>query len=168
MVNKMNELEACPFCGGMAYLITDPETETKYGVKCFNCDCEIPPENKTREEAIEKWNRRVKMDELNKLEEYLKAYGCEYSRYDSGTKICKDSCIINLNRHQIVVYYNGNKSWDAICNMGSYGYEEGLLEIYGDIVWEDIDGDSVVGWLTAQDVINRIEHGRDGARMNEK
>lgn len=106
------------------------------------------------------------MSELDKLEEYLKAHGCEYDRYDSDTIWDDAGHVISLNRHQIVVYHDGDRSWDAICQEGSFGCEEGLLEIYGDIVWDDIDGDSVRGWLTAQDVINRIECGRDGARMD--
>lgn len=106
------------------------------------------------------------MSELDKLEEYLKAHGCEYDRYDNDTIWDDAGHLIILNRHQIVVYHDGDRSWDAICQYGSFGYKEGLLEIYGDIVWADIDGDSVAGWLTAQDVINRIEHGSEGARMD--
>ena len=45
--------------------------------------------------------------------------------------------------------------WDAICQQGSYGYEDGLLEICGDIV--ETKDDIVEGYLTAQDVIERIE-----------
>ena len=44
--------------------------------------------------------------------------------------------------------------WDVICQEGSYGYRDGLLEAYGDIVEAD---DVVEGYLTAQDVIERIE-----------
>lgn len=47
-----------------------------------------------------------------------------------------------------------NKKWDAICHYGSFGYKEGLLEIYGEIVPENI-GDTVEGYLTAEDVIDR-------------
>lgn len=94
-------------------------------------------------------------DELDKLEAYLKEHGYEYIREDDDSK--------QLNIHQIIVYENDIRKWDAICHYGSYGYEAGLLEIYGDIVWADIDGDSVRGWLTAEDVIARIEHGRNGA-----
>ena len=46
--------------------------------------------------------------------------------------------------------------WDAICFYGSFGYEEGLLEIYGNIVDPDKDGDSVVGHLTAADIMERL------------
>lgn len=101
------------------------------------------------------------MSELNKLEKYLKAHGYEYTREDFDDIPSYD------RKHQIIVYKDGKRSWDAICQYGSYGYEEGLLEIYGDIVWYDIDGDSVRGWLTANDVIARIERGTEGARERE-
>lgn len=89
------------------------------------------------------------MSELDKLEQYLKDKGIRYERIDENTDI--------WGRHQIVVYDSkGNILWDAICNRGSYGFEEGLLEIYGKIVTAE-DGDYVVGWLTAEDVIKRIQ-----------
>ena len=100
------------------------------------------------------------MSELDKLEKYLKEHGYEYRRIDEGTENY-------INRHQIIVYKNDKRVWDAICQIGSYGYEKGLLEICGTIVWREIDGDTVRGWLTAQDVINRIEHGNAGALIGE-
>lgn len=51
--------------------------------------------------------------------------------------------------NQIIVYdENDERLWDAICHYGSYGYEQGLIEIYGVIC------DDVVGYLTADDIIN--------------
>ena len=97
------------------------------------------------------------MSELDKLESYLKEHGYKYTREDV------DGIPPYGVIHQIIVYKDGERAWDAICHPGSYGYEEGLLEIMGDIVWEDIDDDSVRGWLTADDVISRIEKGREGA-----
>lgn len=38
---------------------------------------------------------------------------------------------------------------------GSYGHEKGLLEIMG-LVDEEKTGDSVEGWLTAEEVFDRI------------
>ena len=101
------------------------------------------------------------MSELDKLEKYLKKHGYEYTREDLN------ATIPYYNKHQIIVYKDGERSWDAICHPGSYGYEEGLLEIMGDIVWYDIDNDSVRGWLTADNVIARIERGAEGAKMEE-
>lgn len=101
------------------------------------------------------------MSELDKLEKYLKKHGYEYKRHD-----IKETPL-TIERHQVIVYNNGERSWDAVYQPGSYGYEEGLLEIMGDIVWYDIDGDSVRGWLTAADVIARIERGAEGAKEKE-
>ena len=58
-----------------------------------------------------------------------------------------------LTRHQIIVPSKEKHDWDVICHPGSYGYEEGLLEIMGSITRND----EVEGYLTAEDVIERIE-----------
>lgn len=96
------------------------------------------------------------LTELNKLEEYLKERGIQYERYDD--EFCIENGYITLpERHQICALFNeeGRWEWDAICQRGSYGAEEGLLEIYGKIVRPC--GDSVEGYLTAREVIERIE-----------
>ena len=94
------------------------------------------------------------MSELDKLEKYLKEHGYEYTREDMDRGRYADV-------HQIVVYENGQRLWDAICHSGSYGHSQGLLEVMGEIA--DIAGDSgaVLGWLTAQMVIDMLE-GRNG------
>lgn len=98
------------------------------------------------------------MEELLKLEIWLKENGYVFSRTDE-TNIAETA----LEAHQIIVYrmINGKRVrlWDAIYSTGSYGYEEGLLEIYGDIVDPDA-GDSVEGWLTANDIIKRLEQNK--------
>ena len=43
---------------------------------------------------------------------------------------------------------------DAICHKGSYGHEQGLLEIMGTIV--RADDDDVEGWLTAEEILQRL------------
>lgn len=83
--------------------------------------------------------------ELNKLEEYLKEKGFKYERID-------DDSDETFNRHQIIV-----GDWDVICHYGSFGYEQGLLELMGGLVDTAVDGDTVVGYLTADDIIARIE-----------
>jgi hypothetical protein len=96
------------------------------------------------------------MSELDKLENFLKNNGIGYKRIDENTD--------TWGRHQINVFdSDGNIAWDAICQRGSYGFENGLLEIYGNIVDEEKDGDSVVGWLTAKDVIARLGNFTRGA-----
>ena len=96
--------------------------------------------------------------ELDKLENYLKEHGYTYERADLPGSQWR------MERHIVIVYDGvdadgnyGTRLWDAICQPGSYGYEAGLLEIYGNIVNKKVDGDSVVGFLTAEDVIERLE-----------
>lgn len=89
------------------------------------------------------------MSELDKLEQYLKEHKYEYVRHDEDRNQY-------MNRHQLIVYDSEmNYQWDAICHFGSYGYEKGLLEVAGTIVRND--DDSVEGWLTADEIIGRLE-----------
>lgn len=99
------------------------------------------------------------LTELNRLEEYLKVNGIPYERIsvDAEYDPVYPNYIVKNERHQLIVYdERGNRLWDAICHYGSYGAEEGLLEIYGKIV-SPMARDSVEGWLTAEDVIKRID-----------
>lgn len=57
---------------------------------------------------------------------------------------------------------------DAVCNNMSYGRESGLLEIRGLVDEKKTGGDSVEGWLTAEDVFMRwnehwLHHHNEGA-----
>lgn len=98
--------------------------------------------------------------ELDKLEQWLDEneykYGYEHERTDEATTF---GGYRTIDRHQITVYreIDGRRfyQWDAICHYGSYGAERGLLEIAGKIVPEEVE-DSVEGWLTADDVVERI------------
>lgn len=53
------------------------------------------------------------------------------------------------------VFYPGNTNFkcSVICHWGSYGHEDGLLEIMG--LTENEDG--IEGWLTAKEVFRRIK-----------
>ena len=51
---------------------------------------------------------------------------------------------------QIVV---GDFDWDAICHSGSYGHENGLIEVMGLPQCED----DVIGYLTAEDVLKMVD-----------
>lgn len=44
--------------------------------------------------------------------------------------------------------------WDAICHSGSYGHEQGLLEVMGTVA--RADDDDVEGWLTADEILQRL------------
>lgn len=101
------------------------------------------------------------LTQLNKVEAYLIANGIPYERHDNDDVPYGPSSpytLIEFESHQICVPSSSpsNREWDVICNRGSYGAEEGLLEIFGKIV-PDTVGDSVEGFLTAEDVIKRIE-----------
>ena len=92
-----------------------------------------------------------KLKELNKLEKYLKDNKIPYERIDEeGSKYMP-----MLNRHQICVpRAELPREWDVICHYGSYGYDEGLLELMGNISRIN----DVEGYLTAEDVIKRIKY----------
>lgn len=98
------------------------------------------------------------MTEMDKLVEYLDKSGANYERIkETSIMTFPDGNDIDVGRNQVIVYDDeGCYKWDAICHYGSYGHER-LLKIYGDIVDEGKDGDSVVGWLTAKDVIERVK-----------
>ena len=94
------------------------------------------------------------LTELNKLEQYLKANGIEYERIDKDNILKLFGVSTVMDRHQIKVGVTeaGPWDWDVICQSGSYGSDEGLLEGMGSIFEEDVEG-----WLTADDVIKKIE-----------
>lgn len=45
----------------------------------------------------------------------------------------------------------------VIQHIGSYGHEEGLLEIMGLLTDEELEHSDVAGWLTAEEVYERIK-----------
>lgn len=73
-----------------------------------------------------------------------------------------------LDGEQLLVYKDGspNVYFDAILHLGSYGHENNLLEIMGDIV-KDTE-DSVKGWLTANDIIAMITEDLEGKRKKKR
>lgn len=99
------------------------------------------------------------LTELNKLEQFLKENNIPYERFDKENKPIDEEhpyCFVEFERHQIIVPSEKERQWDAICHHGSYGAESGLLEIMGTIVSPSA-GDSVEGFLTADDIIERIK-----------
>lgn len=66
--------------------------------------------------------------------------------------------IVNMpmfdNAEQVIFYDENNKYLaDAVCHWGSYGHEQGLLEIMG--VLSEEEEDDVEGYLTAETVFTR-------------
>ena len=92
------------------------------------------------------------LSEMDKLEAYLKENNIPHERIDEyeGSKYAPQ-----IDRHQICVPSTELPwEWDVICHFGSYGYKEGLLEGMGNI----FGGGDPEGWLTADDVIERIKN----------
>ena len=90
------------------------------------------------------------MDELIKLEAYLKEHSIPYKR-DLILSAAFSSPHYSFN--QIIVYRDKElkKIWfDVIWHKYSLGYEEGLLELLDSELDEDVEG-----YLTADDVIRR-------------
>lgn len=96
------------------------------------------------------------MSELDILTQYLKDHNIPFERYDCSKEDFEadDECTFYIDRHQICVPNQQYILWDVICQEGSYGYHDGLLEAFGDIVEAN---DVVEGYLTTQDIIERIE-----------
>lgn len=89
--------------------------------------------------------------ELEKVKEYLEKEG-----YDIETRLILKSLYSEMfapNYNQIVVNAGKVDEWDVVSHPASYGGIDGLLETYH--MPED-NGD-VTGFMTAEDLINRLE-----------
>lgn len=71
-----------------------------------------------------------------------------------------------LDGWQVVYSVNEKRIADAIQHCGSYGNSANLLEIMGLLTAEEEQYDSVKGWLTAEDVFNRMSKHYNA--LNEK
>jgi hypothetical protein len=61
---------------------------------------------------------------------------------------------------QVAIFTNDGeeKICDAVQHFGSYGQEEDKIEIMGGITAEEREGDSVLGYLTAEEVAKRFTY----------
>jgi len=61
--------------------------------------------------------------------------------------------------YQIIISdKEGNRLCDAVLGYGTYGNEEGLLEIMNALTIEEIECDSVMGYLDAEEVFKRFKY----------
>ena len=137
--------EDCNKCGKHGYIYS-----------CAGCeDCDDGSPKEPVEEAKKECYDKCSPSEMDKLEAYLQEHAIYYDRHS------RKASPVQPDYDQIIVYRiedgHPKRIWDAICHRGSFGYDKGLLEIMGDIVKEELDGDRVKGNLTAEDVIKRIE-----------
>jgi len=92
------------------------------------------------------------LDELERLKALLDDNNIEYKF------IFERASNPKYNRRLVKLYDNyGSEVLSAICHYGSYGYEQGKIEIMGLLTKEEAKHDSVVGWLDAKNVFERIK-----------
>ena len=101
------------------------------------------------------------LTQLDKLEAYLKEHHIPYDRIDKD-EVFEETpygkCIVECEQHQIIVPHKGKeRQWIAVCQHVSFGHENGLLEIRGSLVRCKYGAVHIQGWLTADNVIKRIE-----------
>lgn len=90
--------------------------------------------------------------EILKLKKMLEDAGIPFrtKEYQNGYHLHSDGFTVD----------SFNTGWSVIEHDGSYGREQKLLEISGGLMTpEEIEreDDTVLGWLTAEDVFRRIE-----------
>ena len=83
------------------------------------------------------------MDTINQNEMMKLAFGL----YDRGIEFKAKSFFDGI---QFII---GDWDWDAICHSGSFGHEDGLIEVMGLPQCQD----DVIGHLTAEEVLNMVD-----------
>lgn len=82
---------------------------------------------------------------LRELEKLLEEAGVPYT-FEKSQFLHGGQIVVNI----------GERNVDAICKYGSYGSEEGLLEIMGGLTEEEHRKDFVLGFLTPEEVAKRF------------
>jgi hypothetical protein len=117
---------------------------------------EVALMHKEREEkypGLSSWGAVKSYDEIFKLEAMLKAEGIPF--------ICHR--LSDMRGFQICYPEDGeNRVCSVILHSGSYGRGAGLLEIMGLLKPDEEQCDDVAGYLTAEDVFERIKAHHDG------
>ena len=102
--------------------------------------------------GLSSWRAVKSYDEIFKLETKLKAAGIPFV-YHRQPDMCG---------FQICYPEDGeNRVCSIVLHSGSYGREQGLLEIMGLLKPDEEECDDVVGYLTADDVFERIKAHHD-------
>ena len=107
--------------------------------------------------GLSSWRAVKSYDEIFKLEAMLKAEGIPFVYHRQP----------DMSGFQICYPEDGeNRVCSIILHSGSYGRGEGLLEIMGLLKPDEEECDNVSGYLTAEDVFERIKAHHDG-KWNE-
>ena len=104
----------------------------------------------------------TKYTEIFRLRDMLDSAGIEYLYTDESF------CLVNTPyEHYHIEVFNPNnhkRIISVIEGNGSYGREQNLLEIMGCLTPEEAENGSVAGWLTAEDVFERIKNALSGLK----
>lgn len=91
--------------------------------------------------------------EILKLKEMLEKANIPFRIGDDlFGKPAKPSYIITIYNNYYTILC------DAVFGFSSYGYDKGLLEINGGLTEEENKDNSVLGWLTADEVFKRFKY----------
>ena len=87
--------------------------------------------------------------------DFIEGWGYNAEETAELKKICPDL----IDRYQICypVFAEPYRKISVIEGFGTYGSEEDKLEVMGLLTPEESERDVVVGWLTAEEVFNRIK-----------
>lgn len=108
------------------------------------------------------WSNPVEITEIHKLHEMLLEAGIEHEWIDRRKQFDPDGSIAAMGFDhdygwQILVHdVEGDRIISAIQGWCTYGVECDLIEIWGLLTPEERERDSVAGYLTAQEVFERI------------
>lgn len=106
-----------------------------------------------------------KYTEIFKLKEMLTSSGIPFD-YRDDTHIFE---YIGEEKYQIEYpcsYHNGERICSIVQGSGTYGAEQNLLEIMGLLTPEESKQDSVCGWLSADNVFERIKKHWEGVQSD--
>ena len=98
---------------------------------------------------------KIEIKEIFKLKVMLDNAEIEHEFYDRTDKLGFKDYI----KYQIIVYnpITEDRLISVIEGYGTYGYEKDLLEIMGCLSKKEEKHDSVLGYLTAEEVFKRIK-----------
>lgn len=144
-MNK-EEKKKCPKCGAIISLYPAISRRDNKTEICSSCGVI---------EAMEDYmNYKSKYNEIFKLKDMLDKEHIDYSFIDRSI----NKSIYTMESYQIIIYKNdGTRLISVIEGYGTYGEENDLLEIMGCLTKEEMKIDSVLGYLTASEVLDRIK-----------
>lgn len=103
----------------------------------------------------------TKFTEIFRLRDMLDEAGIKYKYTDHSWKYVINNCDYRRKHYHIEIFHPKNSTKRIISVIegdGTYGHEVNLLEIMGCLTPEEAKDDCVCGWLTAENVFQRIKN----------